>query len=347
MKKWMLALFLLILVGCGAQTKPTGAQSLSPVYTDWSKLTPYEPVIQQYTLHDGYCVGGALAERDDYGVLLPYIGVYSVVERYVIDALPMYGLVNDRGELVSDPVYAQIRFDGEFMELYRRTDDESDPEHGFALTLAAADGRWVRELSGSSCLCGGFGLMVTAGEDQSLTIWNADGEAVGSFDRTQFTPWLGENFIWGEEDLRLELADDQVIYIQDFVFDHAGEWLYLDRRSGTVSDTPPEGYPADFHDLQRFGETPEAPEIEGCSFLTPLTDQITGETYFEGYVNDGYALFDQEGNLRIEKINLSWLEAAIIVRAGLCSTVEGECFCFRAVKDNALVFRYAIRSNSD
>ena len=107
----LMVFLLLALAGCGMQTKPELEQeTVSPVYTDWSKLTPYEPFQQIYTYHAGYRTDGILEARDDYGALLPYIGKYSTMEQYVIDALPFYGLVTDKGELVSDPIYARIAF---------------------------------------------------------------------------------------------------------------------------------------------------------------------------------------------------------------------------------------------
>ena len=72
MKKLLAILLpLLLLAGCAAPSEPDAAppvdakpEAISPVYTDWSKLTPYEPPAAVYTLHAGYRADGAFAPRD-------------------------------------------------------------------------------------------------------------------------------------------------------------------------------------------------------------------------------------------------------------------------------------------
>ena len=115
---WLLPL--LLLAGCAPQAETSVVQpddTGSPVYTDWSKLTPYEPQSPVYTYHAGYCGADRFQPRDDYGALLPYIGRYASMEQYVINTLPFYGLVTSSGELVSDPVYARINFFDDFLIL--------------------------------------------------------------------------------------------------------------------------------------------------------------------------------------------------------------------------------------
>ena len=89
---WLLPL--LLLAGCAPQAETSVVQpddTGSPVYTDWSKLTPYEPQSPVYTYHAGYCGADRFQPRDDYGALLPYIGRYASMEQYVINTLPFYG----------------------------------------------------------------------------------------------------------------------------------------------------------------------------------------------------------------------------------------------------------------
>ena len=79
---------------------------------------------------------------------------------------------------------------------------------------------------------------------------------------------------------------------------------------------------------------------------------MTGETYFYGYCRSEngegrYALFDGGGRMLVENCDLMRFEQPVIVRGGLCSTVEDGCFCFRALAGNALVFRCPMGTNSD
>ena len=360
----LIVFFLLALAGCGVQTEPAlEPEAASPVYTDWSKLTPYEPFQQIYTYHTGYRTDGILEARDDYGALLPYIGKYSTMEQYVIDALPFYGLVTDKGELVSDPIYARIVFYGDFLLLYR-----ADPEGNsggdtyaggaFSRALAAPDGSWVHELPGSYYVGNGCGLLLTSTSDGSLDLWNADGDIVMHFDATLFASKLGENFTWGNEGGPfVDWVDDKVGYVVSYnvngEYVEQGVRLYLDFRNGIVTDTPPEDYPVEIDYSALSDNIPELPEVDGCHYLEPVTDFVSGETYFYGYIRNSESetsvctLFDCNGNSLVENIDLARFEASPVVRSGLCATVENGCFCFRSVTNNELVFSYAMQTNSD
>ncbi|MCR4963033.1 MAG: hypothetical protein K6B40_04050 [Firmicutes bacterium] len=357
-KRIAVLLLLLILAGCGRQQ-----EALSPVYSDWSKLTPYEPAQTIYTYHPGYSENGALAARDDYGALLPYIGKYSAMDRYVIEALPFYGLVTDKGELVTDPVYSRIDFYDDFLVLYRGDpsgDSGGDAYAGgtFSRTLAAPDGRWAHALTGSYYIGNGHGLLLTAASDGSLDLWNRDGEIVTHFDGAPFTSRFGKGFLWGEEGGPfIDWPDDKVGYVTAYYVDGEEQEqairLYLDFTNGTVADTPPAGYPSQMYYTTDADHTPEPPVIQGCNYLQPISDKITGETYFYGLYRDNendygrYALFDSQGKLLLENVEPTRYETSIIVRAGLYSSVENGCFCFREIDGNAPVFCYTLRTNSD
>lgn len=372
---------LLILSGCGALPAPDTTEvpetpavqetpetpktpkTGTPVYTDWSKLTPYEPARPVYTRHPGYCGDGALQAREDYGALLPYIGRYSSMERYVIDALPLFGLVTNEGALVSDPVYARISFFDGFLMLYRG-DPEGTPggdayDGGtFSRTLAAADGRWVHELTDRYYVASGSGLLLTGGSGGALDLWNTEGEIVAHFDGAPFQARLGEDFTWGEEGgPYIDWTDDRVGYAVSYnvngEYREEGVRLYLDFSTGAVTDTPPEGYPDEIDYEAMVDDTPEPPSVEGCNYLVPITDQVTGETCFQGYYRGGededgsYALFDGEGRLLVESCGMAPFEEEVIIRAGLYSSLEDGCFCFRTLADKQLVFRYPMGTNSD
>lgn len=371
MKKLLVILLLLSLVGCAQQAEPpaapepppVAAEEPSPVYTDWSKLTPYAPAEEIYSYHAGYHADGVFEPRDDYGALLPYIGKYAAMDEYVIDSLPTRGLVTDKGELVSGPVYAHINFFGEFLLLGR-----GDPEAyggdvftdlSYFLTLAAADGRWARELGRCYCVNYGRGLLMTADADGSLTLWNADGESVARFDAAALAPFLGEGLFWGfESGSYVDWTDDRLGYVLTYYADgryyEDGLRLYLDFASGEILTEPPAGYPAEIDYSALETNEPEPPEIEGVSYLEPITDELTGETYFYGFCpGDGshddwrYSLFDAAGRVLVEDADLLRFETSLIVRAGLCSTLEDGCFCYRSLHDGSLVFRRILRTNSD
>ena len=132
-----------------------------------------------------------------------------------------------------------------------------------------------------------------------------------------------------------------------------GVRLYLDFTDGTVTDTPPTGYSAEIDYEAISANMPDPPEVKGCQYLESVIDPVTGETYFCGYYRSGeigdgnYALFDKEGRLLTENCDLTRFETSVIVRAGLCSTIEDGCFCFRSLADNALVFRCQMQTNTD
>lgn len=389
MKKWMAALFaLLLLAGCQAPTpvsSPTPSPTVSPtpvaeptsspaptqtpepkapssVYTDWSKLTPYEPQTPLYTLHPGYHPQGLLEPREDYGALLPYIGKYSTMEQYVIDSLPFWGLVTDKGELVCDPVYTWISFFEDFLLLSRASPANFDLEdpyagNGYSRVLAAVDGSWICELGSRSYLAGGHGLILLSDSDGSLELWNKNGEQVVRFDAGLFASRLGEAPDWdGEGGAWVDLFDDRVGYVTSYVvngvYQEEPVLLYLDLLTGAVLDSPPPGYDAEI-DYSGFEEPPTPPETKGGYSLSPIRDLVTGEVYFEGYYRSHpedesvSALFDGEGRLLATDCDLIRFEQSMILRGGLYAIVEDGFFCFRSLRDNSLVFRYPMGTNSD
>lgn len=335
------------------------------VYTDWSRLAPYEPPEPVYTLHPGYRAAGPLEARGDYGVLLPYIGKYASMEAYVIDALPLFGLVTDRGALVTGPVYSGVNFSEDFLVLYQGDPQGTaggDAYDGgtFSRTVAAADGRWVHPLpEGCYYVGSGQGLLVTADASGGLDLWNTEGEIITHFDGALFSPWFGEHFLWGEEGGPwLEWTDSRVGYARtcqvDGEYRDEGVRLYLDFASGAVTDAPPEGYPAEIDYEALYSARPQAPEVEGCDYLDSITDLVTGETYFYGYRRGGegeepaHPLFDSRGEVLVEAFGyLGSFETGPVLRGGLYAAIEEDCFCLRRIADGELVFRYVMRTNTD
>ena len=72
---------LCLLAGCASPAPEAKTPApASPVYTDWSKLTPYKPVEEQYSYAETYREDGTLQPDGGYGPLLPYIGSYLETE---------------------------------------------------------------------------------------------------------------------------------------------------------------------------------------------------------------------------------------------------------------------------
>lgn len=155
----------LLLTGCRAPAPepsgpPEAAESLSPVYADWSRLTPYDTPerAEVYPRRDG--PHDTLLPAPDYGPLVPFPGAVTTTVWYAGEWVTsyLYGLMTLEGETVVDPVYSSVtlltRGNGgdtpdplPAMVLTRYT-GEKDPETGqpvFRSALAARDGSWVTE----------------------------------------------------------------------------------------------------------------------------------------------------------------------------------------------------------
>ena len=355
-----LVLALCLLTGCGAAVPGSPAEAVSPVYTDWSKLEPYQPSTGTYTLFEPYSGSGTLLPRDDYGPLLPYVGTVAEVDNYIVDKLPLYGLVTADGRVVTDPVYADIQAQSDFLVLYRGAEDGTSGSDTWAggtyhRTLAAPDGSWVREFDGYLTGDANAGLIVSCTADGSLTFWNTDGEIAAQIPGERFQPWFSPDFEWGGEGGPwLYWPDTRMAYVNACDFNTGRDLrLYLDLETGTVADTVPAGYPPepDYDSLYSWTEPPEFP---GYNYLDVITDDVTGKVYYFGHFcgedesSSGYRLLDADGSVLQEHCDLTALGVwQPIVRAGLVSTIEDGCFCYRSLADRSLVFRYPVRTNSD
>lgn len=380
MKKVLALLLLLSLAGCAAsqtaalpETPPAKAQqgssqeappaeerALSPVYTDWSKLTPYEAAEPLYTRHPGH--SRTLAAREDYGSLLIYVGVISSVDNYIVDKLPLYGLVTAEGALVTDPVYAEIYCQGAFLLLcrgsvsgYRETDDGGRwPVGGFEYTAAAPDGSWVRELGRCYEVRWISGdRLAAAMKDGSVLVLNRDGTIAAEFPRSAFVPFLGADFQWNWEGGPNVNEDNGALTIWQYreeVTDGNYNLCYLDVEHGTVSGQPPEGWAPFDYSTYVPDETQEPPELPNYYYLTPVDDEVTGERYYYGYDHEAgtYDLLYQNGEVAVPNCSLQELYLfQPYVRAGLVSITENGCFCYLEPETGRTVFRYPVRINSD
>lgn len=108
----------LLLAGCGEREieatpvvtpapEPPAAVSVSPVYTDWSKLEPYEAPEVKYTRRREEHMD-RLIPAEDYGAVIPFAGAsLTRMESWsgYHDSYSLYGLVTPEGEVVADPVF--------------------------------------------------------------------------------------------------------------------------------------------------------------------------------------------------------------------------------------------------
>lgn len=373
---WLLALCLL--AGCGggspenaaepaeAET-PEAEETVSPVYTDWSQLTPYAPPEPVYSRFTPYSGSDLLQARDDYGPLIPYVGVNIETGSYM-GALPLLGLATAQGRLVTDPVYPDVHMVrdseglGRFLVLYRGNvlDTEEDewgnyPEGNFTYTVLAPDGKWVREFPGgdSYFLLSPTELALSC-KDGSVTVLDTDGRTVAFFPREALEPYLGEDFQWTWEGGPSLMAQDGYLCVWRYDEDNPdGDNIacFLDPDAGTVSPQP-SGPPRPALEYPEWSGTPVP---EGYGWATAVTDPITGRAYrFAAPLeSDTGDLLDESGavvrsNVRFPYLVMSMDGSALVPWVWgdrICCEEDG-CFCCYDL-EGKLVLRYVVKTNSD
>lgn len=138
----------------------TPAISFSPVYTDWSKLEPYEPKTPVYTRRYEEFTD-TLIPANDYGPLLTFGGTIVTTREEWDDKVDSYdyrliGLVTAEGEVVLDPVLSSVvnlyGMDGWRNESFNTDsmllgkvfyNEEGEPVERFA--LCDRKGRWCTD----------------------------------------------------------------------------------------------------------------------------------------------------------------------------------------------------------
>ena len=358
---------MLAATGCGKNTAETSEVSATSagvaVHVDYSKLTPYEPPEETYTLHKGYTKGEGLQARDDYGALLEYCGKEVVETGLNREVLYLYGLVSSKGELVTDPIYQSIGYEDGFLVLKR-------PNPAFAnrfdtplcfVTIAAPDGSWVRELDNCRECYTGKEYMIALSMDNSVDLWETTGERKAHFDGALFEEFLnGKSWDRSDSSAVVYCKDDKVAYaVTDYCKDDEGgaiiETLYLDLENGVVLDTPPEGYPKNYKDEASVPDLMlQRPKLgKRCEWQGCFTDPVTKKNYFYGKVEDHtyYTLFDGDGNVMVEPYReFPWDRPSPSVERvanGWYATMENGRFCYRTLSDGTLKFCYTMKTNSD
>ena len=364
MKQRLLFLLLsaAVLTGCFFTAPPP--QAPSPVYTDWSRLTPYVPEDIAYETFQPYS-GDHLTARDDYGLLLPYVGAEASPGDYIVDAMPLYGLMTADGRVVTDPVYASVyqaqrgRSAAPFLLLcagHRYIDPATGQEypsdyHGAKITLAAPDGSWV--LEGNYCRAELLDetRMALTDRDGSVRIADSAGNIVMAFPRTLLASYLGQEFYWGDFDGDAPILSWYNGY--GLVYSRAaweadpeseGYVLCLDPNDGTVSRDLPEGLFAVSGDDSRQSEPPAFP---GYGYANPLTDPVTGQTFYYARRTDAdtYDVLSGGGTVLVADCGDPYFLYPFVWN-GWIGFVRDGVFCYYT-PDGDCVFRYPIRTNSD
>lgn len=324
---------------------PAESESLSPVFTDWSVLTPYEPVEERYTRrHEEFT--DRLTAADDYGLLLPYIGKQVWLTGY-IDSPFLYGLITRDGEIVVDPVYTYVyhlSYGSDILPVLSLGHYGSgvDGQRHTVTVVAAADGRWVAE--------GDF-RRVNAADGQTIVALSADGTLTAldmeGNTRCTFTPREME-FVTG-------LGFDWKAYAAAYDYGYFIDWVggigclrvwseeapiaYIDVYAGEISVEPPSPMP---EEPQWGYEQPEG--FDDYVYVEPTTDPWDGTMYYLGYRNAGYDVMTRDGTILTRCGSIGYRTPWIW--AGCVPFVDKTSFGYQDLEGN-WVFRCKITGNGD
>ena len=367
----LLALTVCLLTGCSSAAPTEEEVPPSPVYTDWSHLTPYEAPEERYAYAAGYQPDGTLTPRADYGTLLPYVGTYLDNDSYM-GALSTLGLVTEDGQIVTAPVYAKI-------EMPRRSRDISDyapylllyrgiaaarhheadytwVEGGFSITLAAPDGHWVKEVG--EC----YNTEVLPEDRLALTlssgpilIVDTEGRTVVEFSRDALEPWLGEDYVWQwDEDCDLLWTGNIGCVTRLDPEAPGGSWTlcWLNAATGAITaEAPPDYREPEYEPIHE-----ERLFFPGYNTGSTIVDPVTGKCYamatrlFEE--GSGTDLLDEEGNVVREDCTMAYVTLTMNynfepwVWDDLIACTENGQFCYYRM-DGTCVFRYTVEQNLD
>lgn len=330
------------------------------VRVDWSQLTPYAPLTSKYAQFDPYSGAGDLIPSENYGTLLPYIGAEVSLSGYVMDAIPLYGLVTADGQIVTDPVYSEILTSyGPFLLLYR-----SDRDGVSRVTIAARDGSWARDAGDWR----EFLLLddpqnprlAVSHESGAVRVYAPDGSMTAEFSRDDLTPYLGDDYAWG--DAMIGYIDACALtyengYLTAAFFDEDSPWgnywryaCFMNPNNGSATDTPPAHWRPDSG--WNFFNPPEFP---GYCYPEEVRDLTSGALYYTAYPDcaelDGdwtLDLLDENGNLlREDCMTSSALQWRPVIADGLLGVVKDGAFSYTDIDTGDVTFRYALRTNSD
>ncbi len=253
-----------------------------------------------WTLSEHYVGGSALAPLEDQTLLLPYQGSVQY-DAEGIYAQNLYGICNERGELLTAPVYNGAYYVGGSLVLYRPTDAVLLPDISVYsdATVVAADGSWVKELG--ACQVDGTGLadtpiavkypdgtftLCTQTMEPVLTVQGKDLEAFCGEGHFSECVWEKPNFgphLWfgpGYAEVYERTAEGEEMFR-----------LYVNLQDGTITEERPENCP----ELPLAGDP--LPEVEGYQLFSRITDLVAETQYYYGRdIYTGHmVLLDAEG----------------------------------------------------
>ena len=245
----------LLLSACGGpepQQTPEPTPTPSGVAVHWDVLTPRPENIAERR-YEGYT--DHLIPADDYGDLMPYIGGEAATDW---EQSWFYGLATHDGEIVTDPVYTEIRSLGWFDYTQGKTrhedvlilrsavptgaapSQEPAPDFEDRYGLAAIDGSWYTGQIYTMLICNsqlGALLFDTAGDavmigldGQEIFRWKAGAIPVDGLDPDDFFGWIANTV-----GPYMEFMSGYDEYNEPIV-------RYVDLRSGAVYNERPSDY---------------------------------------------------------------------------------------------------------
>ena len=359
-----------LLSGCLSVSKaaeffpiPQFAARFSPdsIRADWSALTPYVAAKTSYTYFSPYSGKGELLPNPNYGPLLPYIGAEVSLSGYVMDVLPLYGLVTADGQIVTAPVYTEVLTNyGPFLLLYRASETDIHTR----VTVAAPDGRWALDAGDWREFIpledtDNPRLAISQG-DGSVIILDADGNVTAEFTRDALAPYLGDDYIWGDPIIGYikgcALSYERGCLTAAF-YDEDSPWgnywryeCFMNPDSGAVTDTPPVHWTPD-----NSWDYENPPEFDGYCYPEEVRDLTNDAVYYAAYPDcaelDGdwtLDLLDADGRPLIEDcLTSSALQWRPFAADGMLGVVKDGAFSYTKIDTGDVVFRYPLRTNSD
>lgn len=295
------SILVLTVCSCNRHTtalSPPATPSASPYITyavksDYSKLTPYEPMEELYTrLSEGDMP--ELVPSEDYGMLLPYTGSW-IYSQYLGSGL-CEGLITSAGMIVTDAVYSRIYQPSDYDDS-TDTDAQSplyildipvpitiENEH-YAQRMSAVcaqDGSWVTPFDYQEVICcDKVMLLFRDGEINDFDVMDYSGKLLYNSKALDFFAQLKDyHFYRSDGPGDMNYGDGYITLRND-----DERCLYFDEMSGKLINT-------DFSNYSIFSNGLAAVEIDGLwGYIDTDFSFVIDPIYvYAGYFYDGKAV---------------------------------------------------------